>query len=117
MIDPKILAEFREIEGENGINLLESLITTFLETTPEVLRSAYLALDSAAWTDLIRAAHTLKGSCSNFGAERMGRICQRLEQSAQTQTPTNLLQILKEVETEFQSVRLALNESRLSHTL
>ena len=47
----------------------------------------------------------------------MGRICQRLEQSAQTQTPTNLLQILKEVETEFQSVRLALNESRLSHTL
>ena len=117
VIDPKILAEFREIEGENGINLLESLITTFLETTPEVLRSAHLALDAAAWTDLIRAAHTLKGSCSNFGAERMGRICQRLEQSAQTQTATHLLQILKEVEKEFQSVRLALNESRLSHTL
>ena len=108
IVDAGTLAGFREIGGDGGENLLESLIATFLDNCPLVLREAHAALTRAAAPELERAAHTLKGSCSNFGAERMRAACQRLEQAARAGAGPDTAAMLAEIEREYALVKLAL---------
>ena len=107
-VDPAMLAGFREMGGPGGQNLLASLIATFLENTPLVLREAHTALARGAAPEIERAAHTLKGSCSNFGAERMRAACQRLELAAQKGMPGDAAAMLAAIGREFALVRQAL---------
>jgi CheY-like chemotaxis protein/HPt (histidine-containing phosphotransfer) domain-containing protein len=106
-VDLSVLASFREMDGV-GDDLLGSLITTFLENTPLVLGEAQAALARSSAPQLERAAHTLKGSCSNFGAERMRSACQKLEHAARGGSLEKAPEMLAAIEREFVSVRLAL---------
>jgi CheY-like chemotaxis protein/HPt (histidine-containing phosphotransfer) domain-containing protein len=108
IIDRTALEGFRELEGEAGENILEKLVDLFLENTPSVLREAHAALNAQMSPQLARAAHTLKGSCSNFGAERMRDACLQLEQAANQDAFGNAAESLAQVEREFHCVRLAL---------
>ena len=112
VIDGAMLAGYREMDGPGGENLLDSLIATFLENTPAVLAAAQAALALQAASELERAAHTLKGSCSNFGAEAMRLACQRLEEAARAGALAQAPAMLAAVEREFSFVRLALERER-----
>ena len=105
---PAVLTGFREMAGDDGDSLLSSLVVTFFENTPLVLAEAHAALGRASAGELGRAAHTLKGSCSNFGAERMRAACQRLEDAARKKLPDEAAEMLAAIEREFALVRLAL---------
>ena len=61
---------------------------------------------------MARAAHTLKGSCSNFGAERLAEACLRLEQRAGGGCLETAGRLLEEIEKEFAEVRGALEKER-----
>ena len=111
-IDPAMLAAFREMDGPGGENLLDTLIATFLENTPAVLAEARAALALQSAPPLERAAHALKGSCSNFGAAAMRAACQRLEDTARAGTLAPAPAMLAAVEREFAFVRLALERER-----
>jgi len=112
-IDRRVVAGFRELDGDGGENLLGSLIETFLDNTPLVLGEAQAALARQSASQLERAAHTLKGSCSNFGAERMQAACRRLEQAAHEGSLQQAPEMIAAIEREFASVRTAL-ESELT---
>ncbi|HEX8295586.1 MAG TPA: Hpt domain-containing protein, partial [Chthoniobacteraceae bacterium] len=88
------------------------LIDVFLENTPKVLAEGRAALAAHSTPQLARVAHMLKGSCSNFGAERMRQACARLEDLANTGVEENSDQLLSEVEKEFACVRIALERER-----
>ena len=111
-VDAAVLAGFRELDSGGGEHLLESLIATFVENTPLVLGEARAAVASRSAPLLERAAHTLKGSCSNFGAERMRAACQRLEQSAHEGALGKASEMIAVIEREFASVRVALERER-----
>ena len=56
-----------------------------------------------------RLAHTIKGSCSNFGAHRMRAACERMETAALGDSSCEgLAEMLGEIEREFGFVRTAL---------
>ncbi len=112
VIDPAMLAAFREMDGPGGENLLDTLIATFLENTPAVLAEARAALALQSASQLERAAHALKGSCSNFGAEAMRAACQHLEQAGHAGTLAQAPAMLAAIEREFAFVRLALERER-----
>ena len=112
IIDSSILAGFRELEVEGEESILAKLIDVFIENTPRVLAEARQALNTRMSPQLERAAHTLKGSCSNFGAERMRAACQRLEHSAKDGNLENAASLIKEIENEFELVRLALEHEK-----
>ncbi len=61
---------------------------------------------------LERAAHSLKGSCSNFGAERMRAACQDLESIARDGGLEKAADALVAIEQEFGYVRHALERER-----
>jgi HPt (histidine-containing phosphotransfer) domain-containing protein len=112
IIDSSILAGFRELEVEGEDSILVKLIDVFIDNSPRVLAEARQALSTRMSPHLERAAHTLKGSCSNFGAERMRAACERLERSAKDGNLENAASLIKEIENEFELVRLALEHEK-----
>jgi len=66
---------------ESGVgDILPQLIEIFLETTPRTIGAARKALSDSRAKELAQAAHSLSGSCSNFGAGRLRELCRRLEE-------------------------------------
>jgi CheY-like chemotaxis protein/HPt (histidine-containing phosphotransfer) domain-containing protein len=112
IIDSGILSGFREMENEGEDNILGKLIDVFIENSPRVIKEARGALSNRMSPHLERAAHTLKGSCSNFGAERMRVACERLEHSAKKGDLESAAGLIKEIENEFELVRLALEHEK-----
>jgi CheY-like chemotaxis protein/HPt (histidine-containing phosphotransfer) domain-containing protein len=100
----------RELD-ESG-TILSKLIDLFFENTPVVLKEARAAVAAKNHPQLARAAHMLKGSCSNFGADRMREACVRLEQLACSEQLDGAEELLAEAEKEFNYVRLALQRER-----
>jgi PAS domain S-box-containing protein len=106
-IDLSLLNGFRDLE-EDGESLLSKLIAVFLENSPKLLSDCRSALNDHSSPQLALAAHTLKGSCANFGAERLRRCCQNLEQTANEGNLERAAEELASVEKEFNYVRVAL---------
>jgi PAS domain S-box-containing protein len=107
-IDPAALDGFRQFDTDDGPSLLTQLIEVFLENTPNLLRDLRAALAKGSAPDIARVAHTLKGSCSNFGAHRLREACMRLEQLAETGSLKGAEILLQEIERTFEGVRQAL---------
>jgi HPt (histidine-containing phosphotransfer) domain-containing protein len=91
---------------------MTQLIEVFIDNTPKVLAEARKALAEADFETLARAAHTLRGSCSNFGAERMRAACAELEALAHEGAATGTADLIATVEREFDCVRVALQRER-----
>jgi len=76
VIDSKVLNRFRQ-------SLDDATVAEFIDDlrlrTPELLATMRTALDSNAWDDLRRAAHTLKSNAATLGATRLAGLCQALE--------------------------------------
>jgi HPt (histidine-containing phosphotransfer) domain-containing protein len=77
-----------------------------------VLSEAWTALSGQFAPKLAMAAHSLKGSCSNFGAENMREACAQLEKEAGEGNLERAPKLLAEIEQEFENVRLALEHQR-----
>jgi CheY-like chemotaxis protein len=103
------ISSFRQLEEESGQSVLGSVVELFVERTPPMFDEIRRALPGGDMMRIARFAHTIKGSCSNFGAHRMKAACERLEAAvAGNEGPARLVEILGEIEREFGYVRMAL---------
>ena len=103
------ISSFRQLEEESGQTVLVSVIDLFVERTPPMFREAKKAILSNDAPRVVRLAHTIKGSCSNFGAHRMRAACERLEKAALDDAiGEGMVGMLEEIEREFDFVRIAL---------
>lgn len=78
---PILNPEQIEVLREEG--LLERLTGLFKETAEKAIQDIKTAFQNDNAKALSSAAHLLKGSAANFGAERLVAICQTLELSAE----------------------------------
>jgi histidine phosphotransfer protein HptB len=95
----------RELKDELGPEILAELITDFvLDTTKrlDVIRETISRDDPPA---LKAAAHALKGSCGNLGADQMQKICERLEQMGLSGDISNASKLLSQLESEFGQIQ------------
>jgi CheY-like chemotaxis protein/HPt (histidine-containing phosphotransfer) domain-containing protein len=102
------ISSFRQLEEESGQAVLISVIDLFIERTPPMFKEARRAVISNDAPRVARLAHTIKGSCSNFGAQRMLAACERLEAAASSKDIREGAGLVDEIEREFGLVRLAL---------
>jgi HPt (histidine-containing phosphotransfer) domain-containing protein len=65
---------------------LAQLIELFAESAPMTISDMQQALQNSSAADLAMAAHTLKGSCGNFGASPLRDLCAQIEQMGLTGT-------------------------------
>jgi len=102
-LDYGVLSALQEVmEGE-----YPTLLETFLNDSEQRLthlRSA-LAEQAAGLQDLGMAAHSLKGSSSNMGANRLAELCQQLEELTQRNELKGADELVKTIELEFSTVR------------
>ena len=110
VVSQATLVGFRELEVESGQSILDTVIELFIETTPPAFIEARFALAGYDAPGLARVAHTLKGSCSNFGARRMRDACERLESIALLGNLDGADSLLDRMEREFGFVRTALEK-------
>ncbi len=81
LVDPAAIQNLRELGDDE---FLTEIIGIFTDDTPkrmDELRTSFAAGDSATF---VRAAHSVKGSSSNLGAERLRVLAEKLEQDAKT---------------------------------
>ena len=108
-VDAQTISSLREMSADDGPNILAELIETFFENAPRLFVAAREALSTDSAENLSAAAHSLKGSCSNFGAKEMEKLCGQLERDAKSDKPEILSVLLESIDKEYQRVHAALS--------
>jgi HPt (histidine-containing phosphotransfer) domain-containing protein len=85
------------------------LLDTFLQDSEKLLVRLHAARSVQA---LGEAAHTLKGSSSNMGAQALADLCRQLEERAQQLPLRGLDDLVNRIEQEFMTVRRLYGEER-----
>ena len=106
-LDPAALAALRELNPGDD-SFFQDLIQIFLDDSPQRIAEIEQSLMKRDVRQLTLAAHSLKGSSSNFGAERLRALSEQLEllgrQGPLGDAPGQLLAL----KNEFARVRTAL---------
>jgi CheY-like chemotaxis protein/HPt (histidine-containing phosphotransfer) domain-containing protein len=111
-IEPEKLREFDELTGENEPSLVIEVIDLFLSDAPPRMAELRGALEQNDGPRVERAAHTLKGSSSHFGAKTFGAICLKLEQMGHENQVASAHTLLPELEQEFSRLERALQQEK-----
>jgi PAS domain S-box-containing protein len=109
-VDATSLENLRELE-EDAPGIVSELIDSFRESTPKLLSQAWNAFDKPR--ELSAIAHTIKGSCSNFGARPMEALCLQLEHLAPAGGSDAARDLVAAIEREFLNVSSALEAHRV----
>lgn len=108
-VDDDAIQALRELDRPGEQSFLAEMIQIFFEDSPPrlaALRSALARGDAAEVTDV---AHALKGSCSNFGAQDLERLCKSLESAGRSGQLDGADALLEELFAEYARVRAALS--------
>jgi HPt (histidine-containing phosphotransfer) domain-containing protein len=115
VIDHASLAALKELDADGGDGVFAQIVQAFLENTPTLIAEARVALMQGQAGEVSRLTHTLKGSCSNFGAERLRDACMILELRAGEGVLDGADSQIDMIEQEFMAVRHALENELPTH--
>lgn len=97
-----------------GNELVGELISIFLRNAPERIASAAAGAESGNMNQVMLAAHSLKSSCANLGAQHMRQLAIDIEAVALAGNSTALPDMIRKLDDAFQKIRPLL-ESRSAH--
>ncbi len=103
-VDRSVVNELRKLGGEKNPTLLGELIELFIGSAPLRLNEMRQALDKGTPEFLSRAAHFLKGSAGQMGANRMQQICAAIETLGRAGTSSGVAGLVDELVLEFERV-------------
>jgi two-component system sensor histidine kinase/response regulator len=107
-INRQALNNIRALSANNGHALLERVLQAYLEDTPSHLQTIGQAIANGNTSQMRKAAHSLKSSSANVGAEALAQRCKELEQLGRNDTTAGAAVLLAEMERSFQAARQAL---------
>jgi len=111
-VDPEVIAGIRELQGEDGVDLLTELIDMFARDVPRRLADLRRAVEGDDTVAVLNGAHSLKGSSASLGATHLAVLCGQLEQCGRTRRLDGAADLLADVAREFERVRAALDAER-----
>ena len=88
------------------------LIDIYLDDSPAQIRALRDAIDSRQGEVAASAAHRLKGSSGNLGADSLAALCRRVEESGRENRVEEMPGLLKDIEQEFSRVKEYLSAVR-----
>ena len=101
-----LAAALERVGGDR--ELLEEVAQLFLDTSPNLFAQIGHAVETRDTVALERAAHTLKGSVGNFGADAAFQAAFRLEKMGRSGNLTGVDEAYHALETEMERLRPAL---------
>jgi histidine phosphotransfer protein HptB len=105
VINPDRLREVAMGDDE----FLCELIDLYLSDAPQQVEALGQAVSSQDGTAVSAAAHKLKGSCGNIGADGLVALCQELEASGRASRLQEMPNLFQQVAREFEEVSEALH--------
>ena len=110
-VDAEIIAALKDLNPDDP-NFLRELIDMFLQDVPERLAEIESALAKQDAALLTRAAHTIKGSSSNFGAAGLMKVSLEMEHQGKEAAFAAAAATLPALKAEFAVVTEALKQFR-----
>ena len=107
-IDPQAIEDLRAMNPGDD-SFLRELIQIYLEDSPARIDEIEQSLKQGDSIRLTRAAHSLKGSSSNFGANQLRALSEQIERIGRTGVLTEVPALVPEVKAEYDRVKAALN--------
>ncbi len=108
---PVNLRRLREVTMGDEEFMVE-LIDIFLDDSPAQIRVLRDAIEGREGEAAASAAHRLKGSSGNLGADSLAALCQRVEESGRENRVEEMPGLLKDIEREFSRVKKCLSAVR-----
>jgi PAS domain S-box-containing protein len=99
-----------ELESEVGEEMIETIIMLFLEDSAERLAGLREITKTEDAREIQFAAHGLKGSCANIGANEIVALCAELEIKARTGRLEEANSLIDKIETNFFRLEKVLNQ-------
>jgi HPt (histidine-containing phosphotransfer) domain-containing protein len=115
-LDPAALDKLLALVGGDPA-LLGDLIDSFLQDTPPLLVALRRCLEEGNAAGLRQAAHPLKSSSSDFGADKLSNLARQLEALGKAGTLEGAADLVDRAEAEYARVELALKAIRMSEHL
>ena len=106
-IDPQAFEELRAMNPGDD-SFLRELIQIYLEDSPLRIAEIELSLEQADSLRLTRAAHSLKGSSSNFGALQLRAVSEKIERLGRNGLLGEVSAQMPELKIEFDREKSAL---------
>ena len=110
-INPKVIEELRGLQAGSPGFLVE-LIDLFLKEADILVAKLRDSLGARDAKGFERAAHTLKGSCGNLGAQAMSRICADLQAVGHAADWARAGDLMPGLEAEFGTVKIELETEK-----
>lgn len=85
--------------------LIRELIKIYMNKTPEHLKDLKQAYAHGNFKGVSMAAHAIRGSSLNLGIKEMAALSEKIENLGASQNSDGLEDLVKAIETEFESVR------------
>ena len=108
-IEPQAIADLRALNPDEP-GFLRELIELFIQDVPGRFAEIERALATQDAPLLTRAAHSIKGSCSNFGATDLQRLSQQMENQGKSAAFAEATAALPGLRAEFDLVAEALKQ-------
>jgi HPt (histidine-containing phosphotransfer) domain-containing protein len=108
VVNPERLREVAMGDGE----FLCELIDIYLDDAPRQLEALATAVSSQDTAGVSTAAHKLKGSSGNVGAEGLVALCQKLEASAKASRLQEIPPLFEQLAQEFGEVNETLHSMK-----
>lgn len=108
-IDPQGLARLNKIGGPAFVT---KMIDLFLEEAPTRLGAAREAHRAGDLSGVAEAAHSLKSSARNFGAEGLALAAEKVEFLTRAHSSENLPQLLDELDQSYAATKTWLESQR-----
>jgi CheY-like chemotaxis protein len=111
-LDARALETIRQMQQPGAPDLLEKIITLYLESSPQLmsaLNGAIAANDAAA---ISRAAHALRSGSANVGAMALAEVCRALEAAGRSGDLTATADLGQQLAHEYARATAALADER-----
>lgn len=108
IIDPQAIENLRALDPDGKDAFLREIIGVFLEDTPQRLAELDSTLAAGDVLAFTRAAHSVKGSSSNLGANVLRAAAEKLEHQARTHGLGDVTGLLAQVRSEYARAQEAL---------
>lgn len=99
-LNEEALAELQDVMEDE----FDVLIQTYIIDSRDRIASLKAALAAADAGAFARTAHSLKGSCINIGAPRLGELCLEAEEAGKVPDLGEASQLVGAIEEEFATV-------------
>jgi HPt (histidine-containing phosphotransfer) domain-containing protein len=107
-IDSEAIDNLRELNPGDGGEFLREIIAIYIEDTPKRVADLKACLASGDIQTFTRAAHTIKGSSANVGAQLLKGIAERLELVSRKEGLGTVAPLMVDLEAEFGRVTIEL---------